>query len=144
MDVPPHVERDEIGVAGAATEVDCAYDAGCRARCERADRPVSSFARRSKAAIRLLDVRLCAKAEIADPGLELIEITAHDRAKRGVQNRRAGALVFAKLGQHFMRCADELAGQCVAKPGNHILFVSRILVAVDEDDGDRSDVRFLE
>ena len=62
--------------------------------------------------------RLCTRV------FELIEIAAHHRAERGIQDRRAGALVFAEFGQHLMRRANELAGQRLAQPRDDILLVA--------------------
>ena len=130
------IEGDDVGEAGARHQVDRAGHAGGGSRDQRPDRPVSGLVGRGEATVGLLDVRPGAEAERGGARLELIEIAAHDRTEPGIDDRRAGAFVFAKFGQHFVRGANECVGQGFSQPGDNLFLVSRVLIAMQKHHSD--------
>ena len=74
-----------------------------------------------------------------EPRLQRGQVAAHHRADIGVDHRRAGALIFARFGQHLVADRQEPAGQRIAQDLGHRLFVRRIDVAVEEADRHRLD-----
>ena len=98
-----HVEAEQAEIAETAGDFRRADHARRRPRFDDVDRPLGGGGGTHRASARLHDRQRLGDLALAQLGTEAAEIVLHQRQHVAIDDRRAGALVFAYLGQQLAR-----------------------------------------
>ena len=132
----PHVEGDEVAIAGALRLADRAHHARRRARVERGDGVARHAARGQPAAVGLHQAEAALEPALAQRARERAEIAVDDRLHVGREHGGRRALVFAELASHVARARDADAGEALGDHRGHAPLVRGVRVAVEKADRD--------
>ena len=139
-----HVEGQHASLAGDPAEFG-GGDGPCgRAGLDQAHRQLGGAAARNQSARGRHPENLAINALLGELALEMGHMARHLRPGIGIDDSRRGAVELANLRADFRRQRHEDVRVLFAQESRNALLVLRILIGVQQADGDRTDTLILE
>ena len=139
-----HVEGQHASLAGDPAEFGGGDGAGGRAGLDQAHRQLGGAAARNQSARGRHPENLPVDALLGELALEMGHVAGHLRTGIGIDDGRRGAVELANLRADFRGQRHEDVRVLLAQQSRNALLVLRILIGVQQADGDRTDALLLE